>query len=141
MPLYEYSCNKCGYRFELIQKFSDQPITKCEQCSGKVTKLISAPGLSFKGTGWYITDYSSKSKPPDSKEQAEKPSENTAPSDTSKEGTSPDKEKTPDSSPSADHATTSTSSPESNKANNTTPPTASSPKAIKGKNGRDKSEK
>tara|TARA_B100000315_G_scaffold256950_1_gene304288 strand:- start:222 stop:641 length:420 start_codon:yes stop_codon:yes gene_type:complete len=139
MPLYEYSCNKCGHRFELIQKFSDQPITKCEQCSGKVTKLISAPGLSFKGTGWYITDYSSKTAPPDSKEQDEKPGENTAPSDTPKEGTAPDKEKSPDSSPSADHATTSTSSPESNKANNTTQSTTSSSKEIKEK--REKSEK
>ncbi len=70
MPLYEYSCTKCGHRFEVIQKFSDKPIKKCEQCSGKVTKLISAPGLSFKGSGWYITDYSEKSKPPDSKEAA-----------------------------------------------------------------------
>lgn len=82
MPLYEYLCDKCGYTFEVIQKFSDKPIKKCEKCNGKVTKLISPPGLSFKGSGWYITDYSSKSKPPDSEKPTKTSKEN---SDTKKE--------------------------------------------------------
>lgn len=57
MPLYEYQCDKCGNVFEVLQKFSDAPLEVHENCGGKVTRLISAPGLQFKGTGWYITDY------------------------------------------------------------------------------------
>jgi len=64
VPLYEYECRKCHHRFEEIQKFSDRPITKCPKCrTGKVVKLISAPAVHFKGTGWYVTDYGGKSKP------------------------------------------------------------------------------
>lgn len=57
MPLYEYQCEKCGDLFEVRQKFSDAPITKHEKCGGAVQRLLSAPALQFKGSGWYITDY------------------------------------------------------------------------------------
>lgn len=57
MPLYEYQCDSCGRRFELIQKFSDPPVETCETCGGTVRKLLSSPAIQFKGTGWYITDY------------------------------------------------------------------------------------
>ena len=57
MPLYEYKCSSCGDVFELIQKFSDQPLTVHEKCGGAVERLMSAPSLRFKGTGWYVTDY------------------------------------------------------------------------------------
>src|SRR5690349_18109024 len=57
MPLYEYRCSKCGDKFEVIQKFADAPVTVHEGCGGAVERLISAPGLHFKGSGWYITDY------------------------------------------------------------------------------------
>lgn len=58
MPLYEYQCDTCGHRFERIQKFSDPPVDVCPSCGkSPVTKLISAPGIQFKGAGWYITDY------------------------------------------------------------------------------------
>ena len=57
MPLYEYACEKCGDRFEVMQKFSDAPLTTHEKCGGPVERLISAPALQFKGSGWYITDY------------------------------------------------------------------------------------
>lgn len=60
MPLYEYQCPQCG-RFELIQKFSDPPLTSCPTCSSEVEKLLSAPAIQFKGTGWYVTDYARKS--------------------------------------------------------------------------------
>lgn len=60
MPLYEYQCDACGHRFEIIQKFSDAPISTCPKCGGPVTKLISSPAIQFKGTGWYITDYARK---------------------------------------------------------------------------------
>ena len=57
MPLYEYQCNACGHRFEVIQKFSDAPVEACEKCGGAVGKLLSSPAIQFKGSGWYITDY------------------------------------------------------------------------------------
>jgi len=61
MPLYEYQCEKCAHRFEVIQKFSDAPIAVCPKCGGPVVKLLSSPAIQFKGSGWYITDYAKKS--------------------------------------------------------------------------------
>ena len=61
MPLYEYECRKCHHRFERIQKFSDPLVRKCPKCkTGRVDKLLSAPAVQFKGTGWYVTDYAGK---------------------------------------------------------------------------------
>lgn len=57
MPLYEYRCTKCNNVFEVIQKFSDAPLTEHEGCGGSVERLISPPAFQFKGSGWYITDY------------------------------------------------------------------------------------
>ncbi len=57
MPLYEYQCDQCEHRFEVIQKFSDPPVEVCPQCGGQVRKLLSSPAIQFKGSGWYITDY------------------------------------------------------------------------------------
>ena len=61
MPLYEYQCEACGQRFEVIQKFSDPPADVCAHCGkGPVARLVSSPAIQFKGTGWYITDYARK---------------------------------------------------------------------------------
>lgn len=60
MPLYEYQCDACGLRFEVIQKFSDAAVDKCGACGGTVKKLVSSPALQFKGSGWYVTDYARK---------------------------------------------------------------------------------
>jgi putative FmdB family regulatory protein len=61
MPLYEYHCESCGHRFEVIQKFSDDPVSVCPNCGkGPVVKLLSSPAIQFKGSGWYITDYARK---------------------------------------------------------------------------------
>ena len=57
MPLYEYQCDTCGHRFEVIQKYSDPPVTVCPKCGGEVQKLLSSPAIQFKGSGFYITDY------------------------------------------------------------------------------------
>ncbi len=57
MPLYEYKCHRCDKVFEVRQKFSDAPLTTHEGCGGDVERLLSAPALQFKGTGWYVTDY------------------------------------------------------------------------------------
>ena len=62
MPIYEYECDKCGHHLEALQKFSDPPIDECEEChSNKLKKLISHSAFHLKGTGWYVTDYASKS--------------------------------------------------------------------------------
>ena len=60
MPLYEYQCPKDG-TFELVRKFSDPPLEACPTCAGPIEKLVSAPAIQFKGSGWYITDYARKS--------------------------------------------------------------------------------
>jgi len=57
MPLYEYKCASCGDVFEVIQKFSDEPLHEHPGCGGAVEKLISASALQFKGSGWYVNDY------------------------------------------------------------------------------------
>ena len=76
MPLYEYQCTQCGKIEEAIQKFSDAPLTTCNHCSGKLTKLISQSSFHLKGTGWYVTDYSKKQSASSSgKESAKKTSE------------------------------------------------------------------
>jgi putative FmdB family regulatory protein len=60
MPLYEFECNLCRERIELIQKFSDPPYEHCPKCGGTMRKLASAPAIQFKGSGFYKTDYPSK---------------------------------------------------------------------------------
>ena len=61
MPLYEYQCEACGKRFEVIHKFSDPPVETCKVCGkGPVQRLMSSPAIQFKGSGWYITDYAKK---------------------------------------------------------------------------------
>jgi len=60
MPLYEYQCDTCEHRFEVIQKYSDAPIAVCPKCGGPVKKLLSSPAIQFKGSGFYITDYARK---------------------------------------------------------------------------------
>ena len=63
MPIYEYVCQSCRHGFEVKQSFSDPPVSGCPQCGQAVTKIISAPAIMFKGSGWYVTDYSDKFKP------------------------------------------------------------------------------
>jgi putative FmdB family regulatory protein len=63
MPLYEYQCEACTRRFEVIRKFSDPELQVCTLCGkGPVQRLMSSPAIQFKGSGWYITDYSQKGK-------------------------------------------------------------------------------
>lgn len=72
MPIYEYLCSSCAHRFEVKQSIKDEPIKECVRCGKEVTKLISPPAIMFKGSGWYITDYSDKMKPGGS-DTSEKP--------------------------------------------------------------------
>ena len=62
MPTYDYKCSNCGYKFELFQTMSADPIEECPKCHGKVKRLIGAgAGPIFKGTGFYQTDYKNSS--------------------------------------------------------------------------------
>jgi len=61
MPLYEYRCDKCGQRTEVIQSFSEKPLRICPHCGERAhRKMLSAPAIQFKGSGWYVTDYAGK---------------------------------------------------------------------------------
>ena len=60
MPIYEYSCQKCGARLEVMQKITDKPLKRCKNCGGKLEKEWSTTSFQFKGTGWYVTDYAAK---------------------------------------------------------------------------------
>jgi putative FmdB family regulatory protein len=70
MPIYEYKCKKCGNHSEHIQKFSDSPLTDCNDCgtTGSLEKLMSLGSFHLKGSGWYLTDYAKKNTPSTSSE-------------------------------------------------------------------------
>ena len=108
MPIYEYLCSSCAHRFEVKQSIKDEPIKECVRCGKEVTKLISPPAIMFKGSGWYITDYSDKMKPGGS-DTSEKPA-----------ASSTDATKTPASADSAGTGSTAPAAPA------TTTPAASS---------------
>ncbi len=82
MPLYPYRCTKCGHKFEKIQHFGAKPEEVCPKCGGVLERTLTAPGLNFKGAGWYVNDYAAKSSgassdaaPADKKPAAETKSE------------------------------------------------------------------
>ncbi len=60
MPIYEYSCKKCGAHMEVMQKVTDKPLARHAKCGGKLEKEWSRTGFQFKGSGWYVTDYAGK---------------------------------------------------------------------------------
>lgn len=64
MPLYEYRCKQCGHVFEKLQSFSAPEEKVCPVCQGEVERLISAPAIQFKGSGWYVSDYAGKKSGP-----------------------------------------------------------------------------
>lgn len=116
MPLYEYQCQSCGKKFEVLQKFSDPPMTTHEECGGNVERLVSAPAFHLKGTGWYATDYaksgsstpakgdeskSADSKSGDAKSSDSKPAENKPAASESKESKSDSSAPAPATTPSA----------------------------------------
>jgi putative FmdB family regulatory protein len=62
MPTYEYECHSCHRRVEAVQKFTDPALTVCEYCAGELRKVFSAPGIAFKGSGFYKNDSRSAAK-------------------------------------------------------------------------------
>jgi len=85
MPLYDYRCKKCGEVFEVRQSFSDALLTVNEGCGGAVDRLISAPALQFKGTGWYVTDYARNGKSPSTNGKSESGKTESKPAETKSE--------------------------------------------------------
>ena len=76
MPTYDYQCSKCHYKFEKVQSMKDEALKKCPKCKGKVQRLIGGgAGIIFKGSGFYQTDYRSKSYQDAAKKEAPKPKE------------------------------------------------------------------
>jgi len=57
MPTYGYRCGSCGHQFEIVQRISEEPLTTCPKCQGKLSKMLYPVGISFKGSGFYTTDY------------------------------------------------------------------------------------
>jgi putative FmdB family regulatory protein len=89
MPLYEYECTKCGERVEIIQKLSDPPYSHCPKCGSDMKKLFSSPAIQFKGSGFYKTDYPSKTA-----ESSKSDSKSESKSESKSDGKSSSSEKT-----------------------------------------------
>ncbi len=88
MPLYEYRCLDCGETIEIIQKFSDSPLSECEACGGTLERLLSPSAIKFKGSGWYVNDYGKNNR----KDSTDKPpSEKTTSTSDSKRDSSAEK--------------------------------------------------
>jgi putative FmdB family regulatory protein len=110
MPLYEYECDACGRRFEVILKSSDTTVETCKHCGkGPVHRLLSSPAIQFKGTGWYVTDYAQKGKSDSSSTGSSAKDTDGAKSDTSTPAT--DSGTTPKSDSSTSKSDTPASSP------------------------------
>jgi putative FmdB family regulatory protein len=98
MPTYGYRCGNCGHQFEIQQRMADEPLTTCPKCQGKLSKILYPVGISFKGSGFYTTDYKAATKTPDG---------------SSSNGTAPSKEGSSESKPETKSESTSESKPES----------------------------
>src|SRR3954453_10860807 len=59
MPIYQYKCDN-GHVFEVIQKMSDEPLTRCEECGAAAARVLTAPAIHFKGSGFHNTDYGTR---------------------------------------------------------------------------------
>ncbi|MGW4121201.1 FmdB family zinc ribbon protein [Nocardia sp. NPDC004711] len=83
MPTYSYACTECDNKFDIVQSFSDDALTTCDQCNGKLRKLFNSVGIVFKGSGFYRTDSrngSTSSEPAKSSSTSSESSSSTAPS-------------------------------------------------------------
>ena len=102
MPTYSYACTECGNRFDVVQAFTDDALTTCRQCSGRLRKLFSSVGVVFKGSGFYRTD---------SRDSAKSSTNGSAKSGSADTSSSPEK-----STSSSTNSSTSSSTPDSAKA-------------------------
>ena len=96
MPTYEYECRQCGHRFEKFQSMKDEPLKQCEKCGGEVRRLIgTGAGIIFKGSGFYQTDYRSKSYKDKAKSEGGDSGAKKESSETKKESSETKKDKKP----------------------------------------------
>ena len=95
MPIYEYHCERCDQKFEVMQKFSDEPVAVHEGCGGAVERLISSSALQFKGSGWYVTDYAKKNGSAPSKSESKGESKGDSKSDSKSDSGSGKKDTAP----------------------------------------------
>ena len=86
MPTYQYTCTECGEPLETVQKFSDEPLTVCPACGGRLRKVFSPVGIVFKGSGFYRTDSRKSAAAPAAKDKDKSPAESS--SSTSDSGSS-----------------------------------------------------
>ena len=119
MPIYEYVCNNCRHQFEVKQRLNDPPLSVCDRCGHAVTKVISAPAIMFKGTGWYVTDYSNKLKEPTQTQAG--PANGTQESKESKTESKPSSEGAPATASPQPSTTTADSSPKPAKSETSKP--------------------
>ncbi|TMQ29449.1 MAG: zinc ribbon domain-containing protein [Nitrospirae bacterium] len=127
MPIYEYQCENCADRFEIKQGMKDDPLTTCPRCGKRVQRLISSPAIMFKGSGWYVTDYSEKMKPSaGSEEPASKTEEKKETAPSTSDQTTSTAPSTPASPPASASTPSNTTSSTSNTA--TTAPSSSTTK-------------
>jgi putative FmdB family regulatory protein len=113
MPTYGYRCGNCGHQFEIVQRISDEPLKTCPKCQGKLSKMLYPVGISFKGSGFYTTDYKTSGRG----------------SDASSNGAAPSKEGSSESKP--DTKSESKSDTKSESKSNTKPPAKSDNKTEK----------
>lgn len=107
MPTYQYACTACGHQLEAVQSFTDQPLTECPACEGRLRKLFNSVGIVFKGSGFYRTD--SRSSADKSAASASSDSSST-PSTTSSSSESSSSSSTPSSTSTSSTSSTSSSS-------------------------------
>jgi putative FmdB family regulatory protein len=83
VPTYQYACTACDERLDVVQKFSDDPLTECGECGGRLRKVFSAAGIIFKGSGFYRTDSRGSGKAPSttSSSGSDKPTKSESSSD------------------------------------------------------------
>lgn len=108
MPTYEYVCTECGKQLEVIQSFTDDALTECPTCTGRLRKVFGNVGVSFKGSGFYKTDSRSSaskaaSSSSETKTSESKPAE-TKPAETKSSETKPAETKSSDKSSSTPKA-------------------------------------
>lgn len=102
MPTYQYACTECGEQLEMVQKFTDEPLTVCPACNGRLRKVFSPVGIVFKGSGFYRTDSRAGNGAKDGKTSTSEPASAGSGSKTEGSGGQSDKgEKKPASSPSS----------------------------------------
>ena len=129
MPIYEYQCESCTGKFDVKQSMKDDPLTVCPRCGKPVQRLISSPAIMFKGSGWYVTDYSDKMKPStDTESSAPETGEKKETAPSTSDQTTSTAPSTPASPPSSVPASTPSSTTSSTSNTTTTTPASSTSK-------------